>query len=226
MIYLFLGEDREAKIKSLADIKAQHFSSNDARTLDYESFHAPKLDPAELKKALIALPAVAAQRVIMIRDCEKLSTSNKNIILEFAQGDHAHAVLILDTDQPTGKSSFFNTISSLGKIRRFGERAAPKNVFDMTKAIERRNVTEALSVLDELIQAGNHPLQIMGGLVWFWGKLKNRLSGERFKTGLLILQEADLNIKRSRLAPEYAMEVAVTKLADLLNSKHAPTFLK
>ena len=59
-------------------------------------------------------------------------------------------------------------------------------------------------------------LQLMGGLVWFWGKLKQRISAEKFKKGLLHLQEADLNIKRSRIKAEYALEVLVVKLCLLI----------
>ena len=59
----------------------------------------------------------------------------------------------------------------------------------------------------------------MGALVWFWGKSQDRMPGERFRKGLLVLQEADVNIKRSRLKPEYAVEVAVIKLMRLLEVK-------
>ncbi len=75
---------------------------------------------------------------------------------------------------------------------------------------------QALKILNELLEEGIHPLQIMGGLLWFWGKEKFRLKGDRYNKGLLVLQEADLNIKRSRLLPEHAIEVVVVKLCSLL----------
>jgi len=216
MIYLFLGEDRAAKEQKIAEIKTTYLSCNDALKLDYELLHGTKLDSAVLKKALIALPAVSKKRLILIRAVEKLDTHNKKIVLDFIQTKSSHAVLILDSDGTAPKNSFFNKITSVAKVTRFGQGTAKKNVFDMTRAMEGRNPSGALKILDGLLGEGDHPLQIMGGLVWFWGKLKNRLSAESFKKGLLVLQEADLNIKRSRLKPEHAVEIAVTKLSSLI----------
>ena len=76
----------------------------------------------------------------------------------------------------------------------------------MPRAMSSRNAGEALKILDELLESNVHPLQIMGGLVWYWGKERERLSPQSFYKGLTALEEADLNIKRSRLKPEHAVE--------------------
>jgi len=211
-----LGEDRLAKEEKINEVKATCLPSNDAMKFDYELLHGTKLDPAALKKSLLALPAVAAKRLILIRSAEKLSPHNKKIILEFIQTENLHAVLILDTDETAVKNAFFTKITAAAKVMRFGRGDTKKNVFDMTRAMEGRNPSDALKILSGLLDEGDHPLQIMGGLVWFWGKSKNRLSGDGFKKGLLVLQEADLNIKRSRLRPQHAVEIAVTKLSSLI----------
>ena len=83
MIYFLLGEDRLAKDQKINEIKAACLSSDDALKFDYELLHSIKLDPAVLKKALIALPAVAKKRFILIRAVEKLSAPNKKIITDF-----------------------------------------------------------------------------------------------------------------------------------------------
>jgi len=124
--------------------------------------------------------------------------------------------LILDSDEASPKNSFLKNISSFAKVMRFGSDAVKMNVFDMTRRMENRDSPGALKILEKLMSGGDHPLQIIGGLIWFWGKSKNRLSGDQFKKGLLVLQEADLNIKRSRIKPEYAVEIAVTKLSSLI----------
>ena len=217
MIYLFLGEDGEAKEQKIAEIKKTCLPSDDALKLDYELLHGSKLDPAVLKKALIALPAISKRRLILIRSVEKLNTQNKKIILDFLQGENQHAVLILDLDEALPKNNFFRKMTDDAEAMCFGRGTAKGNVFDMTRAMERRNPSGALKILNQLLNGGDHPLQIMGGLVWFWGKSKNRLSRDQFKKGLLVLQEADLNIKRSRLKPEYAVEIAVTKLSSLIS---------
>jgi len=216
MIYLLLGEDRSAKEQRITELKLKYLTGDDALKFDYDLLEGSKLDPATLKKSLISLPAVSKKRLILIRTVDKFNTQNKEILLDFIKREQDHAVLVLDTNEGAPKNSFFNKLNSAAKVERFGRGVVKRNVFDVTKAMDNRDSAAALKILDQLISGGDHPLQIMGGLVWYWGKSKSRLTSERFKKGLLVLQEADLNIKRSRLKPEYAVEMAVTKLSLLI----------
>ena len=216
MIYLLLGEDRPAKDQKVNEIKISCLSSDDARKLDYELLHAIKLDSGVLKKAILALPAVAKRRLILIRTAEKLSAHNQEIISDFIRSGDEHAALILDSDESALKGGFARDVMSVAEVTRFGRREKKNDIWGVTGAIEARDSGEALKILDTLLKDGDSPLRIMGGLVWFWGSLRNRVSADGFKKGLLVLQEADLNIKRSRLKPEYAVEIAVTKLSLLV----------
>jgi len=215
MTYLLLGEDNPAKDKNIRAIKDKTLKSTDSQNLDYESLHAPKVDSDILKQALIALPAVSEKRCLLIRSADKLNPKNKKIVEEFVQSKATHLVLILETDESEPKNSFFKAIIPFVKVLRF-QSSVKENVFDMTNAMTNRTLVKALKILDGLMKEGNHPLKIMGGLVWYWGKSKNRISEERFQKGLKALQEADLNIKRSRLKPEYTLEVLVVKLSSLI----------
>ena len=216
MIYLLLGEDRPAKDRKVNEIKISCLPSDDARKLDYELLHAIKLDPVVLKKAILALPAVAKRRLILIRTAEKLSAHNQEIISDFIRSGDEHAVLILDSDESALKGGFARDVMAVAEVTRFGRRGKKNDIWGVTGAIEACDPGEALKILDTLLKDGDSPLRIMGGLVWFWGSLRNRVSADGFKKGLLVLQEADLNIKRSRLKPEYAVEIAVTKLSSLV----------
>ena len=91
------------------------------------------------------------------------------------------------------------------------------NVFDMTKLMTARRSGEALKMLAGFYGNNVHPLQIMGALVWYWGKEGKALGRERFERGLKALEEADLNIKRSRLEPQHAVEKLVVELGLLLS---------
>ena len=214
MIYLFLGEDTHVKEQKQTDIKNKFLTSPDSFNFDYEVLHAPKLDAATLKKALLNLPAIAAKRVVVIRSAQKLDSHNKDLILEFVESKVEQIVLIIDFDENLPNNAFVTKLSGHAQTFRCSK-AEERSVFDVTNAIERRNLTEALKVLADLFTAGQHPLQIMGAIVWFWGKQRPRLSATQFNEGLLALQEADLNIKRSRFNPEYSVEVLVTKLFSL-----------
>ncbi|MCA9398253.1 MAG: hypothetical protein KC618_00780, partial [Candidatus Omnitrophica bacterium] len=197
----------------IAELKSKILQTNDAFKFDFDLLHANRLSAEDLKKSLIALPAIASKRLVVLRDIEKLSPQNKDLILEFIDKDESCIDLILDANQVDGRSAFMKKVTDKAKVVRFAvhEKA---NVFDMTK-IMLRSPAEALKMLTQLLEEGSHPLQILGGLVWFWGKSRERLSPAQFKKGLLALQEADLNIKRSRTRPEHSLEILIVKLASL-----------
>jgi DNA polymerase III delta subunit len=215
MIYLFLGPDTELKDKQINEIKAKLFPSQDAISFDLETLHGHKLSAEDLKKALVALPVMVSQRLVILRQANKLSASHKELILDFIKHKPNHLTLILDSDESDPQQSFVKSLAPLAKIFECPLKVA-LNVFDMTGAIQGRRLQEALKVLHELFSQGDHPLQVMGGLVWFWGKIRNRLSADKFKKGLQYLQEADFNIKRSRLRAEYAVEMLVVELCSLV----------
>jgi DNA polymerase III delta subunit len=220
MVYFLLGEDRLAKDQRIAELKEKFLAGSlppqDTLPFDQEILYTTALDPQDLKKSLLALPAVASKRFVVIRGAfQKLHAHNKKILLEFVQGGHDHLILILDASEANDTDGFIREMSPYANVMRSHQRVK-QNVFDMTNAMAAGHGTQALKILNDLFADGNHPLQIMGGLVWFWGKRRDRLPAEKFHEGLRNLQEADLNIKRSRLRPECALEVLVAKLTALI----------
>ena len=217
MIYFLLGENTAGKDTKIAAWKQEYLSSADANNFDYEVLSGHKCDPFVLKKALVALPALAKKRFVLLHDGHKLSDHNQELIAEFSASDHDHIILILESSLWEASHNFVKSVTrtkSSAKVFDTG-RAAKLNVFDMTKAIAQQRSADALKVLSDLFSEGTHPLQIMGGLVWFWGSERRRMSSIKFEKGLLALSEADLNIKRSRLKPEQAVELLVVKLCAL-----------
>ena len=105
-------------------------------------------------------------------------------------------------------------IVSYAKVLNFGIKTE-LNIFDMTKLMSARKTTEALKMLNDFFNQGTYPLQMMGAIVWYWGKEGRALGNVKFEKGLKALEEADLNIKRSRLLPEYALEKLVVELVEL-----------
>lgn len=217
MIYLLIGDQVQPKDQKIEDIKKKYLSSDNSFFFDYEVLYGTKLNAADLKKSLLNLPAVISKRVVIIKTAQKLDAQNQEIILSFVKTKPSHIILIFDFDAAEETGAFYKKMQPHGEVFKFI--SPPKsNVFDMTRCIEQRNLVNALKVLHELFESGQHPLQIMGGVVWFWGKQKQRLSRDKFGQGLLALKEADLNIKRSRLDPEQTIEVLMTKLSGLITS--------
>jgi len=216
MIYLLVGDDRVAKDHKTEEIRSAYLTDKDARHFDYESLDGQDLDTDALKKALVSLPAIAAKRIIHIRPADKFHDGHKRIIKDFAHSGQSHAIVILDFDKLPSNSRFKSDLGKGVKYIKLSSQKEQGDVWSVTGAMERRDPAKALKALGRLIEDGSHPLQIMPGIVWFWGSLKRRLPADSYKKGLLVLQEADLNIKRSRLKPDFALELAVTKLSSLI----------
>lgn len=214
MTYLFIGRDVQKKDDRLAELKTKLFKDPSALAFDHELISAHKLDSDDLKKALLAIPHLAPQRLVVLRQCEKLNEHNREIVLEFVFQASTTVTLVLDYDEMDTRSAFFAKLKPLVQMVQFGQEKS-LNVFDMTRAISSRDASGALKMLHELMDGNTHPLQIMGGLVWFWSKEREHLSAERFQKGLAVLQEGDLNIKRSRIKPEHAVEKVVVELTML-----------
>jgi DNA polymerase III delta subunit len=215
MVYLLLGEGGAEREKRIFDIREKILPSEDFRKFDYEVLYATKLTPQIFKERLLALPTLASNRLLVIHQSEDLSQQNQEILIEFLASQPQHLTLILTSVTLTTKNAFVQSLQAFAKVVDFGQKSA-LSVFDMTNALDRRRQADALQLLTDLMASGQHPLQIMGGLIWFWRQKKGRISAKKFEEGLQFLQEADLNIKRSRLLPEYAMEMLVIKLGTLL----------
>src|SRR5689334_11245017 len=111
MIYFLLGENTAGKDTKISAWKQEYLVSADANNFDYESLSGHKCDPAVLKKALIALPALAKKRLVIIQDCHKLSEYNQELILEFAGSNHDHIVLVLESAQWEPTHSVIKSVS-------------------------------------------------------------------------------------------------------------------
>jgi DNA polymerase III delta subunit len=215
MIYLFLGDDLPAKDAGIAEIKNKFFkNSREALSFDFDDLDASQLGADTLKKALLTLPVIIPHRLIILRQVHKLKSAGLQVLINFCQKPAKHCDVILESTENTLKGDLKDLLLlSKGVVM---ARPEGPNVFDMTKLITANRSNEALKMLDGFYRADVHPLQIMGALVWYWGKEGKLLGKEHFKRGLKALEEADLNIKRSRLNPQYAVEKLVVELGLLL----------
>lgn len=214
MIYIFLGANDSEKDKEISLLKSTFLPNKESHSFDFEILHADKSSSDDIKKALTTLPVLEKQRLVLIRNINKLNKRSKEIIIEFSDVASDQVHLLLDAFEGE-QNAFIKKILPRAKLFNYHQ-AEKQNVFHMTDVMRSGQTANALKILNELMDKGNHPLAIMGGLVWFWGKKCQRLPREKFKQGLAALQQADLNIKRSRLKPEYAMEAVVVKLCLLL----------
>ncbi len=214
MIYLFLGDDLPAKDAKIAEIKNKFFKNSEELAFDFDNLDANQLGADGLKQAFLTLPVIAPHRLIIVRQVHKLKTADIQVLINFCQKPAKHCDVVLESGENTLKGDL-KDLPLYCKAVVLARPLGP-NVFDMTKLITAHRSGEALKMLDGFYRADVHPLQIMGALVWYWGKEGKSAGRERFERGLKALEEADLNIKRSRLDPQYAVEKLVVELGLLL----------
>jgi DNA polymerase III delta subunit len=215
MIYLFLGDDLPAVDARITEIKNKFFKdSQEALAFDFDNLDAQELAGDALKKSFLTLPVIATHRLIILRQVHKLKSVDIQVLINFCQKPAKHCDVVLVSAENTLKGDL-KDLPLYVKGVVLGKPEGP-NVFDMTKLITAHRSGDALKMLDGFYRAGVHPLQIMGALVWYWGKEGKVHGKEVFKRGLKALEEADLNIKRSRLDPQYAVEKLVVELGLLL----------
>jgi len=215
MIYLFLGDDLSVKDAKIAEIKNKFFkNSEEALAFDFDNLDAKELGDNTLKQAFLTLPVIAPHRLIIVRQIHKLKSADIQVLINYCQKPATHCDVILESTENILKGDL-KDLPLLAKGTVMAKPEGP-NVFDMTRLITANRSADALKMLDGFYSSNVHPLQIMGALVWYWGKEGKACGKERFERGLLALQEADLNIKRSRLEAQYAVEKVVVELGLLL----------
>jgi len=216
MIYLFLGDDLPAKEAKITEIKNKFFKeSQEALAFDFDNLDGRDLPADALKQAFLTLPVIAPHRLILLRQVHKLKSADIKVLINYCQNPAKHCDVILESTE----NSLKGDLKDLPLYVKGAVISKPEgpNVFDMTKLMTAHRSAEALKMLDGFYRSDVHPLQIMGALVWYWGREGKPLGKERYKRGLKALEEADLNIKRSRLNPQYAVEKLVVELGLLLN---------
>jgi DNA polymerase III delta subunit len=211
MIYLILGDDLPAVDARISEIKNKFFKdSQEALAFDFDNLDARELGADTLKQAFLTLPVIAPHRLIILRQVHKLKPADIQVLNNFCQKPAKHCDVILESSENTLKGEL-KDLSLYSKASVLSKPEGP-NAFDMAKLITARRSGDALKMLNGLYRENVPALKIMGALVWYWGQEGKQLGKERFKQGLKALEEADFNIKRSRLDPQYAVEKVVVEL--------------
>lgn len=211
MIYLLFGDQMDKKDPFIAGIKSASPAFQSA-SFDIENLDGSSISKDDLKKALVALPMAAEKRLVIVTNVNKLKTADIQSLAGFIATRPTHVDIVLETSLFELPSAF-KAIEAASQVKVFGQ-PAPKP-FEITNHMQRSQTALALKSLNRFIDDGMYPANILGVLVWYWGKHGRQFSSKNFQQGLLLLEEADLNIKRSRLNPGYALEKVVVQLVEL-----------
>ncbi|MFP4473721.1 MAG: hypothetical protein ACLFPX_07660 [Candidatus Omnitrophota bacterium] len=214
MYYVILGPDSPQKSSRMQSLKDAFLVSAEAREFDHDVFYAAKLAVDDLKRSLEALPAVAGKRLVLVHEPEKFKKPHKELLKRYLQSP-GKTVVILESAVLSAGDRFLASLPPAEDVIDLSSKSRQKNVFDMTRMISSRRGSDALTLLHQLLERGEAPVRMLGALAWFWGQERTKVSEAVFKKGLLYLQEADRNVKRSRLTPVQSLELVITQLSAL-----------
>lgn len=206
-LYLLIGDNEPPKLNKIENLKKETLSGE---TLEFnlEVLSAKELNLRLLEESLLRLPVKANKRLLIIRNIDELPKDCREKIISYVSKPHPWITLVLE-----GKSldKDIEQIANCAQTLYF-RKAGSYDVFALGRAIDNKNQVLALDILSDLLLRGEKVQKILGGLIWHWENTERYLSQEKTKNGFEVLLEADLNIKRSLLKPNIALELLVVKL--------------
>jgi DNA polymerase III delta subunit len=212
-VYLLTGPDSPSKDSTILQIKEQFLPAH-LQDFNFDRLYASDLRLKDLQERFLTLPVKAKKRVIVIKNAQKLSPEIKKFILDYLQQPAPHLVLVLDMDTVAYKDAFVRDLAR--QTRTYVNEEPRLDTFVLIRQIESRKVGLALGVLRQLLDKGERPERVLGGLRHaFENKTHNSLATRK---QLRILLTCDIDIKTGRLKPEFALEKLVVDLCALMGS--------
>ena len=215
--YLLSGDDELSKKEKIESLKRKILDKG-LGELNFEIVYGndKNLKPSSFDEVLRYGPSeINSKRIILIKRIETLPASHREILIRYLKKPLPSVVVILDSAAMVKDSPFLRILSKLTKPLYISS-TRQQNVFDLTRAIQQRNVTTALEILNHLLNNREKPLRILGGIYWYWEKIGDQISLEKFRKGLKVLLDTDLRIKTSAIKEDMALEMLVIRLSYLM----------
>lgn len=211
MTYVFIGQDNLSKSTQLKKIK-QEFLAKGCEQFNFDLLYAKELNLKVLQESLLCLPVKSPQRIIAIKQADNLTSDLKKFIIKYVRSPFKKIILILDMERQEKADEFLKSIYSYVKIIRFKE-TQEQGTFTLSNWIERKKPDYAIRVLNQILQNGEKPERILGGLRYVWET--SAVSPSESKRRLSLLLNCDRDIKTGRLKPNFALEKLVIGLCFL-----------
>ena len=208
MVYLLIGQDISAKELQLKKIK-QEFLPLQLQDFNLDTLYAKEINLKDIQERFLSVPLKSAKRIMVIKDAHLLDKESQSFLLDFCKKLHKELVLVLDFPQYDYRSEFVKSISVGASVLRFKETVNP-DTFVLNRQIELKRADSALRLLRQLLENGEAPERILGGLRYAWEKQDVQSLIARRKLKLLL--GADLEIKTGKLKPAFALEKLIVSL--------------
>ncbi len=210
MVYLLIGQDLPAKDSALKRLKEEYLSEG-LQELNLDILYGKEISLKELQEKVMNIPAGPSIRIIVIKNAQSLKKELADFIFHWSKKEDQKIILVLDIERQ-GKDELSKRLSVRAKVLRFKEEITLSS-FDLSRYIEKGQVTLALKALRWLLQEEGKPEMILGGLRY---SLENqRLGREALRKKIGFLLNCDIEIKTGRLKPVFALEKLVINLCGL-----------
>lgn len=207
-VYLFLGQDSLAKDLKLKSIK-QSLLNPGTEDFNFDVLYARDLSLKLLQERLLSIPANAAKRIVVIRAAQALKKDLQEFILGYVKKPLAHVVLILDAERYDIRDQFIGRTAKAAQLVRFKDNIEP-DTFVLARQINLRKTAYALKTLNQLLDNGEKPEWILGGLRYATERDVVHLPEKKKRLKLLL--SCDVDIKTGKLKPVFALEKLIISL--------------
>ena len=155
-VYLFIGRDTYSKEKALQELCASLLDSS-ARELDFKVFHGLESHAWEILDNVSTIPFLAPQRLVVVREFEKLPDEDRKRLVEYARKPLKTACLVLDSrDNSTLKE--FGGSSCQAAIKMFVEPTGADLVLWIKRFVSERGRSIDPGAIEFLKEARMHNL--------------------------------------------------------------------
>lgn len=170
---------------------------------------------------MLVLPLDSPKLLVIVKEAECLNEELKAYLLQYVKSPLTHVLLVLDAQQEQQKnnqskkeafSEFADRLSRYVRVFRAKVPAGP-DAFGLGREIQLRRIPSALSILHQLLDAGQRPERILGGLRYSCEREAAAPAFTRKK--LKYLLRCDIEMKTGRAKPLLALEKLVVRLCCL-----------
>ncbi|MBI4982911.1 MAG: hypothetical protein HZC15_07275 [Candidatus Omnitrophica bacterium] len=217
MVYLFIGEDIvdesgvSKKEAALNNIKKSHLVQG-TEDFNFDIIYAREASLKYLQEKLLFLPVENKQRVIIIKSTQDLKEECRDFILENLDKLDKQLVFVFDVVNPKRGDLLVGQLLRKAKVMRFKE-VRGMDTFGLARSIDSRRTDVSLRILNQILEEGERPERILGGLRYSWERQSLPVLQSRKRLKLLL--NCDLEIKTGKLKPDFALEKLVISLCSL-----------
>lgn len=216
MVYIFIGQDNPAKEIQLKKIK-QEYLAKDLEQFNLDVIYSREAKLKSVQEIFLNLPVKAGKRIILVKDAGSLPKDCQEFIGRYILAPVNHIVLVMEFEHFDRKDGFLNSACRNGRVIRFKE-ALQDDTFSLARQIESGQIAQALGVLTRILKDGERPERILGGLRYSWEKQGGKLAESRRRLAALL--QCDIDIKKGRLKPAFALEKLVISLCAFAKPAH------